>query len=361
MRFWGIVVLSLAAIASSAAQATSADGMRSEIKQFRVGENLLSGLFSRPANDSAEALVIIVHGYGKTNVIDQDWYYKLRAHLAGIGIASFVWDKPGSGRSEGQFDADQPVASSADEVVLAAEFLRSIDAPGSGQMGLWGISRAGWIAPLALSRDEDLTFWISVSGVDDKESFGYLLESNWRIAGYPEQRISHLLMQWTNGNRAVAEGKDYSEVLELTRDYRADPFVLGVVGGEEAFSEAAFDKQQKTWRRLAPAVDPSTGLMIYVDNFEGLLSSLNVPVLALFGEKDSIVDWQSAKSLYEQAIGQNPNASLSIKTFPDGNHNLHQCKTGGFDEMIEILRNPRPVDGYYDTILTWLEKHVLER
>ena len=92
-----------------------------------------------------------------------------------------------------------------------------------------------------------------------------------------------------------------------------------------------------------------------------LLSSLNVPVLALFGEKDLTVDWQSAKSLYERTIGQNPNASLSIKTFPDGNHNLHQCITGGFNETMEILKNPATVDGYYDTVLTWLEKHVLER
>lgn len=358
MPIWGIVVLSLASITASA---TSVDGMQSEIRQFRVGENLLSGLLSQPADDAAEALVIIVHGYGKTNVIEQDWYYEFRARLAGIGIASFVWDKPGSGRSEGQFDANQPVASSADEVVQAARFLRSIHAPGSGQMGLWGVSRAGWIAPLALSRDEDLAFWISVSGVDGKESFGYLLESNWRIAGYPEQRISHLLAQWVNGNRAVAEGKDYAEVLELTPDYRADPFVLSVVGGEQAFSESAFDKQQKTWQQLAPAVDPSTGLIIYVDNFDDLLSRLNVPVLALFGEKDLTVNWRSTKSLYEQTIGQNPHASLSIKTFPDGNHNLHQSKTGGYKEMLEILENPRMVDGYYDTMLTWLEQHILGR
>lgn len=73
-----------------------------------------------------------------------------------------------------------------------------------------------------------------------------MLESNWRLEGYSEQRISHLLAQWMSANRAVVEGKGYSEVLALTLDYRADPFVLGVVGGEQAFSEVAFDKQQKT-------------------------------------------------------------------------------------------------------------------
>lgn len=360
MSFWRIVVLSLAAIMSTGLSATDADEMRSEIKQFRVGENLLSGLYSQPTNEPAEALVIIVHGYGETHVIDQNWYHGFRSRLAGIGIASFVWDKPGSGRSEGEFDINQPVASSAEEVVLAAEFLRSIAAPGSERIGLWGVSRGGWIAPLALSRDEDLAFWISVSGVDDKESFGYLLESNWRLLGYSEQRIDRLLNQWIDGNRAAASGKDYAEVMEITQDYRVDPFLLSVIGTDQAFSESEYLKQQKTWQKLAPKFDPNTGVMIVIDDFDDLLSNLNVPVLALFGEKDLTVDWQSAKSLYERTIGQNPNASLNIKTFPNGNHNLHQCNTGGFKETRE-LKNPKIVDGYYDTILTWLETHALER
>lgn len=358
MSLWRVVVLTLSAFASSAASAASGDGMLSEVKQFRVGENLLAGLYSRPTSDDADALVIIVHGYGKTNVIAKDSYRELRARLAGIGIASFLWDKPGSGSSEGRFDANQPVSSSADEVVSAARFLRSINAPGSEQIGLWGASRAGWIAPLALSRDEDLGFWISVSGVDDKESFGYLLESNWRLAGYSEERIHRLLGQWLDGNRAMVEGRDYPEALELTSDYRADPFVLRVVGGAQAFSESEFDKQQRTWQQLAPAVDPESGLMIYVEDFEDLLSSLNVSVLALFGEKDLTVDWRSTRSLYERTIGQNRDASLHIRTFPDGNHNLHECETGGFDEMLELLKRPKMVDGYYDTILSWLQQHV---
>lgn len=229
-------------------------------------------MLDTPTNGPAHALVILVHGYGETDAIAQNWYYDLRARFADLGISSFVWDKPGCGASEGTFDADQPVMSSAAEVVAAAAFLRAIDAPGAQKIGLWGISRAGWIAPLALSQDKRLAFWISVSGVDDKESFGYLLASNWRIEGYGEDEIDLLF--------------------------------------------------------------------------------------ALFGEKDSIVDWRSTRKLYEATIGSNPNADLTIKTFPNGNHNLHQSDTGGFKEMISILSAPRTVPGYYDAITLWLEDIV---
>ena len=68
------------------------------------------------------------------------------------------------------------------------------------------------------------------------------------------------------------------------------------------------------------------------------------------------VDWRTSKALYEATIGANPNASLTVRTFPGANHNLHQSATGGFREMLEILNAPEFAPGYYDVILEWLEK-----
>ncbi len=335
------------------------ENMSTEPLRFEANGLELSGILDVPAKEDAHALVIFVHGYGATNVVEQNWYYDLRSRFAAQGIASFVWDKPGCGDSEGNFDIDQPVASSANEVVAAAAFLRDRKAPGSDKIGLWGISRAGWIAPLALSRDEDLAFWISVSGVDDKESFGYLLESNWRIDGYDEGRIDHLLAEWRRGNEMVANGGEYADYLAATEDYRADEFVRYLSGTDEIPSETSFNAWRASVEALAPSFDPETGLMIYVDGFPQLLSKLDVPVLALFGEKDTSVDWRSTKTLYEETIGVNPNASLTVRTFPDANHNLHQSTTGGFREMLEILNAPEMAPGYYDVILRWLKETTM--
>jgi hypothetical protein len=57
------------------------------------------------------------------------------------------------------------------------------------KIGLWGISRAGWIAPLAMAQHPGIGFWISVSGTDDKENFPYFIESNFRIEGRSEVQI----------------------------------------------------------------------------------------------------------------------------------------------------------------------------
>ncbi len=328
--------------------------MSTERLTFEANGLQLSGILDTPVTGDVHALVIFVHGYGATNVVEQNWYYDLRSRFAAHGIASFVWDKPGSGASEGEFDVDQPVLSSAKEVVAAAAFLRDRGTPGARKIGLWGISRAGWIAPLALSMDRSLAFWISVSGVDGKESFGYLLESNWRIDGYDEATIEHLLAEWRRGNKVVAKGGSHADFLAATADYRADPFVRYVSGSADTESEESFNAWRGKWIELAPNIDPETGLMIYVEEFPRLLSELDVPVLALFGEKDTSVDWRATKTLYEDTIGSNPEASLTVKTFPDANHNMHQSVTGGFREMLEILKAPEIAPGYYDAILNWL-------
>ena len=67
------------------------------------------------------------------------------------------------------------------------------------KVGLWGIRRAGWIAPLAMAQDPGIGFWISVSGTDDKENFPYFIESNCRIEGRSEVQIRQLMSEWRRG------------------------------------------------------------------------------------------------------------------------------------------------------------------
>src|SRR5688572_31646632 len=47
---------------------------------------------------------------------------------------------------------------------------------------------------------------------------------------------------------------------------------------------------------------------------------------SLFGEKDRNVDWRKTRALYAETIGRNPRARLTVRTFPDGNHNLHRSE-----------------------------------
>jgi pimeloyl-ACP methyl ester carboxylesterase len=300
---------------------------------------------------------VIVHGYGETDVAGRTSYYDLRSRFTGLGIATLSWDKPGCGASEGTFDANQPVESSAREVLDAIRRVRESGLPGSQKIGLWGISRAGWIAPLAITQDPDIAFWISVSGTDDKENFPYLLESNLRIEGRSEAEIHRLLGELRRGFEITSRGGSFEDYRTATQNLRRDPFMLFVSGGADE-NEAAFRAQQAQFLSGAFQVDEATGLQIYVPQFAQLLTRVNVPVLALFGEKDRNVNWRNTVALYTRTIGENPNAGLTIRTFPDGNHNLQQAQTGGLREVIEMTER-RPSEGYFEAMEEWLRANVL--
>jgi pimeloyl-ACP methyl ester carboxylesterase len=352
--FVGALLAALLFIApSSAAQA----GMETERFTFVSDGKRLSGFLDTPAEGEAQALIIIVHGYGQSDVAGRTSYMDLRSRFTAMGIATLIWDKPGCGESEGVFDANQPVASSAQEVLDAIPALRAQGAPGARKIGLWGISRAGWIAPLAIAQSDDIDFWISVSGTDDKENFGYLLESNLRIEGRSEAEIAHLLGEWRRGNSIVAAGGSYSEYLAATETLRHDPFWI-YLEGPPALDEAAYLAEQQAVLSEPPLIDEATGLQIYVPDFEAVLARADMPVLALFGEKDTSVDWRATSALYRRTIGQNLNARLTIRTFGGANHNLQQAQTGGLREMIE-MQDRRMAEGYYAAMEDWLRTEVL--
>jgi hypothetical protein len=128
--------------------------------------------------------------------------------------------------------------------------------------------------------------------------------------------------------------------------------------GTADVSEASFLAEQRLFASGERQVHPETGLMVYVPGFADMLRGLDVDVLALFGERDTNVDWRKTRALYEATIGRNPRASLTVKTFPDGNHNIHRSRTGGIREM-EEMRERSPCDGYYKVQVDWLRERVL--
>lgn len=320
----------------------------------------LSGIISQPAQQEAKALIVLVHGYGRTDVRGWNMYADLRARFAALGIASVTWDKPGQGRSEGTFDINQPVTSSAQEVLDAVAYLRAKEIPGARKIGLWGISRAGWIAPIALSRDHAITFWISVSGVTAEDNYFYLLQSNLPYEGSGVEEAQLLMREWKSGYALFCHGASYEEFCAATKNLRANTYIAKMTGDQ--FTRETYEGNQAELRagRVLPPVDPETGMGIYIEKFEAMLSGLQIPVLALFGEKDLNVDWRRTRALYQSTFGANPHASLTVKSFPNANHNIDVCSTGSMREMQSMARRQKS-EGYYASQIEWLKTHVLNR
>ncbi|MEM6806785.1 MAG: alpha/beta fold hydrolase, partial [Bacteroidota bacterium] len=294
-----------------------------EIFSFEFEGLTLQGVLNMPEQSTPKGIVLLVHGSGQTNAVAQEWHYDVRATLVKSGYATFMWDKIGCGQSEGSFDYNQPVQNSAEEVLAAINSLKSKQIPGSDHIAFWGISRAGWIIPLVLQTFKEAGFWISVSGVDEKENFKYLLEENLRIDGLSEDKIELIIGEWVRANQITHSGHSFERWQAATQNLEQNPFILRFRGGSEV-TEAGYYAYQKSF--MKEELEYETGLQVYIKDFESILSEVYCPVLALFGEKDKNVDWRKTKALYERTLGRQ--VDLTIQTFPDANHNLFQCKTG---------------------------------
>ena len=332
----------------------------SEPFEFKFENKTLRGLIEKPNNQTSKALVVIIPGYGKTNFVEGKWYFTLRSKLVSYGLTVVFWDKMGCGKSDGVFNAQQPVENSAREAIAAIQEIKKLKIPGSEKIGFWGVSRAGWIVPL-INQQFSMDFWISVSGTDDKENFGYLLKSNLTIAGKPKEEVDRLYEAWMLGHKIECLQGSYEDLISATEPLRQDStcrelFGYTIITEENSEEDRKQYMQNQKLNTRKGHFDTESGLWAYIDDFDQILLKINCPVLALFGENDSQVDWRKTKRLYEKTIKANPNAELTTMVFEDCNHDMRKCITCRWGEDLSAL-NWQFCDGYYETMEDWLKKY----
>lgn len=315
----------------------------------------LSGFIDMPVSRVPSAIIIIVPGHEKTNFGESFWAYdSLFSNFTNLGISCFRYDKAGCGKSEGEYNHYQAVQSSAKEIIAAIDELKRRKISGSAIIGLWGISRAGYICPLVIQEYSSIAFWISVSGTDGLDSSPYIKESAFRFAGKSESEAKLLITEYLYSGVIFENGGTYEEYLKAQQHLRKDSFCIAYLGLEGITKEAYYKEQESVIRNIDYKRDEKTKAVIMVPDFKEVLNKIQCPVLAINGEKDYVVDWRKTLALYKETIGKNNNKKLTIKTFPNGNHGLRKCKTGASNEVIE---KEEFCYGYIETMTTWLKEN----
>jgi len=333
----------------------------SEDFQFKFQGNILKGKVEYLRDKKPTSTIFIIPGDGQTNFTDTtSFYFEIINEFVNAGLAVCFWDKPGCGESEGNYDQKQSgdVNTSALEAIAAINKLKEKNISITNKIGIWGISRAGWVCPLIIEKSP-IDYWISVSGTDDKDNFRYLLKTNWLLKGHSKVKTNLLLDEWDYCLRALSKREtSYSDFINNTQNLFVDS-LYNSLGGVLP-SETEYEKFLDFYKNSGYKFDSKTGLQILVEDFASTLEKVNCNVLAIFGEKDSQVNWQSTINLYEKTIGNNPNADLTIKRIVNGNHIIMECGTGELGEDLSKY-NWRPCEDYYSTMINWLrEEKILE-
>ncbi|WP_343914875.1 alpha/beta hydrolase family protein [Aquimarina litoralis] len=322
-----------------------------QIINFEFEGIQLNGVLNLPKDQKPKGVVMLVHGSGKTNAVAQEWYLDIRETFVKAGYGIYMWDKMGCGKSGGTFNYNQSIENSAKEVIAAIDTLKEKQIPGSDTIGLYGVSRAGWVNPIVINTYNDIAFWVSVSGVDDKENFGYLLEQNLRIDGLPKDSVNLIVGEWKAAVKIHHSGGSYESAQNATPNLRKNDFILRFNNGSTITEDEYYNYQKQLMKE---ELDEKTGLPIVVKDFKTILSNIKCPVLALFGESDMNVDWKKTKLLYEQTLATN--TDLEIQSFPNCDHNIRECKTGGFYEFQDNNLPFKRCTGFLETIENWLNQ-----
>ena len=323
--------------------------------EFQFENKTLRGLIESPSDVEASAVIILIPGSGKTDFVKGNWYSELRDKFVQAGLTVCLWDKMGCGESEseGEFDNQQPVDNSAEEAIAAINELKRLQIDGSDKIGLWGISRAGYICPLIINQ-YPIDFWISVSGTSELDNYRYLLERNWTLKGYDSIKTNLLLKEWDFCYKALTKGDvGFDKFISKTENLFNDSFYNSLGGTLPSKSE--YQEMIDYYKNSGFVFDSISGLQIMVENFPEILKKVNCPVLAIFGKKDTQVNWRKTLELYQTTMGQNDNSILTIKTLDNCNHNMQKCDTGALGEDLKKY-NWQACDDYYSIITNWLKR-----
>ena len=160
-----------------------------EERTFQADGATLSGTLYTPRDGRNLAAVVVFHG-AQLPLRDTPLYRHLPRMLAPLGIAVFVFDRRGSGRSGGELK-DSDYAMLADDGIAAQRMLAADPRVDPARIGFWGLSQGGWIALLAAQRSPEAAFAISVSAplTKSEPQMLFAIANSLKIKGYPQAEV----------------------------------------------------------------------------------------------------------------------------------------------------------------------------
>jgi uncharacterized protein len=162
----GVLTLSVGACLTAEAGPTDARLGSQQDVEFESEGVTLSGTLWLPRGPGPHPAMVYVHGSGRATRSTGEF---VADHFSRAGVAVLVYDKRGTGRSGGTYvgrnnGTEQNLTLLARDAAAGLALLRAHESIDPEQIGLWGISQAGWIVPVAAVLDGDIAFTLLMSG-----------------------------------------------------------------------------------------------------------------------------------------------------------------------------------------------------
>jgi len=325
--------------------ASSNSNYKEQSLDFVSANKRLSGFLMLPnKGEKPFPLLVFVHGDGATPYDAFGYYPYLWRHLAERGIASFSWHKAGVKSSEGSW-LKQSMHDRADEVIAAIDMLKQRDDIAHNKIGLIGFSQGGWVLPLVAKKSAYPDYMVIVSGaINWLDQGDYLTKKRLQREGFSSAQIQQALRCNQLGLQVLQPTTSYAEYLHYENTLspqECKPFATSPM------SKARFEFVK---------------LNVNSDAREGL-ATIQIPTLAVFGDKDINVDFTESIGEYQRIFKASGNIDLTTKVFPNAQHSLFKNKyidanTSGVSSVIkmEVLGEKIFTEGYLNFVTNWVEQ-----
>ncbi|MEH6591607.1 MAG: alpha/beta hydrolase [Halioglobus sp.] len=320
---------------------------------FPSGKLNIAGRLVAPANGNYVGLVILVHGSERYSALDNSYLPYL---LAANGLATFVFDKRGTGSSDGAYTQDFSLL--ADDVVAAINFVDTIPQVDSLPIMLAGFSQGGWVAPLAAAQSTEVDAILVGYGPavslfeEDRWGYVYWLEKE----GYTADDIAKAdqLHAMFTDMRTRGRPDRWGEIKPLIDKYQGEQWYReGIKNTDSSLPALTHNPVPLTvmywWTSLF-------GLELFVDYDPiPVLQKLDIPSYWLFaGEDASQPTDASVVNLEKLASAGKP---IGYKIYPDTGHGIAVFEQGEGRERAFLAYHP----DYYSDMINWLRDQAVNQ
>ncbi len=285
-----------------------------------------------PQETGIYPVAILCHGSGSATRNGAVNFVPLIEIFLRNGYAVFSWDKPGSGESTGNF-----VNTLTERSEILIDGLRALaEHPNidTTNVGLWGVSQAGWVMPLVLDRMDNITFMIVVGGggEDSIEQMAYQVGQKVICDGGTKEQAVLVEQYWSQWAKATSYA-EYREALEI---------ILAIPGVQEYTGLSILE--EKNW---SPRPQDSDAFIDPID----IIKHTTIPVLAFYGELDKNIDPIQGAEAYEAALQQAGNQNYRVEIISGAGHVLTPAETGCIGES----GRQHYVPSYLEIMEEWLQ------
>jgi dienelactone hydrolase len=335
-------------LAGALATTAAGAGIEREVR-FRAGDATIAGTLYAPGRGRYAALIIVpgAGDAGRKSPMLAEVVARIRQPLVERGFAVLSYDKQGTGESSGRPATGIP--EEAGVAIAAFDFLERCPEIERGHIGLYAVSHGGWVAPVVASKVHGLRAIVLVSTAPFSP-----LEQDL----FAREHMDYI----ANGDRNVAAR--VGAIRRAIHTYLATG--RGYEDARRAYARLDSDSACAYFKTQVPAVParvptPQELPALDLPYFRGatfdpvpFLATMRQPTIAIYGERDPLVDAARSASVLKELASRRPGWDLTVKVYAGAGHGIELREERS---PIHNPNAPRPA-GYPEQMLDWLDQHL---